>query len=197
MKVKFGMWALCLLFVMALAGTVFVPVVSADENEILIDTNELGAVDEEYLSVVAKIDLKDIKIPDLKFNEKESMIVVDNELSPDENVDSSSLIKAITVNSKSSVSKIPFGSIIYHSKDGITTVFDSDGTQLFSAEDKNAVKVITPQGESPATYVHELPSGFIKRVLDDKAFIFYEGKLSTLGFCIRQIKATSFFIKFY
>ena len=53
MKVKFGMWALCLLFVMALAGTVFVPVVSADENEILIDTNELGAVDEEYLSVVA------------------------------------------------------------------------------------------------------------------------------------------------
>lgn len=177
MKTKFGMRALSLLMVLALAGALFAPVVSAEENEILTDTKEFGPVDEKYLSTVAKIDLNDIKIPDLKFNEKQSMVSVDNELSPDENTDSSSLIKTITVDSESSISKIPFGSIIYHSKNGITTVFDSDGTQLFSAEDKNAAEVITPQGESPATYVHELPSGFIKRVLDDKTFIFYKGEL--------------------
>ncbi|WP_048152483.1 hypothetical protein [Methanolacinia paynteri] len=44
MKTKFGMQALILLLVVALAGAIFVPVVSADEKEQIVDNNDIVAL---------------------------------------------------------------------------------------------------------------------------------------------------------
>ena len=54
---------------------------------------------------------------------------------------------------------IPDGSIIYHSDDGITRIFDSDGKQILMASDETAAKVSTPNGLQPATHVLAVPQG--------------------------------------
>ena len=55
------------------------------------------------------------------------------------------------------ITGIPFGAIVHHSADGITTVFDSAGEQLFSAEDSKSAMVNTPNEPLPATSVFEVP----------------------------------------
>ncbi|MHC1623768.1 MAG: hypothetical protein ACXQTR_04170 [Candidatus Methanospirareceae archaeon] len=54
---------------------------------------------------------------------------------------------------------IPSGSIIYHSTDGITTVYTSDGKPILKARDYDAAMLTIPDGPKPATFVYQFPSG--------------------------------------
>ena len=56
-------------------------------------------------------------------------------------------------------SQIPVGSIIYHSSNGITRVFDSQGKQILIANDNEGELVAAPGGYKPATKIHEIPNG--------------------------------------
>ena len=48
---------------------------------------------------------------------------------------------------------IPEGSIIYHSNDGITTVYDREGNIVLKARDSETARIVTPLGvEMPVTY---------------------------------------------
>src|SRR5690606_32394633 len=53
-------------------------------------------------------------------------------------------------------SQIPVGSIIYHSTNGITRVFDSQGKQILIANDNEGELVAAPGGYKPATKIHEI-----------------------------------------
>jgi len=57
------------------------------------------------------------------------------------------------------VYSIPPGSVIYHSADGITTVYAPDGKIVLKARDSDAARIPTPSGMIPATRVHRYPSG--------------------------------------
>jgi len=57
------------------------------------------------------------------------------------------------------VYSIPPGSVIYHSADGITTVYAPDGKIILKARDSDAARILTPSGMIPATRVHVYPSG--------------------------------------
>lgn len=67
------------------------------------------------------------------------------------------------------------GSIIHHSSDGITTVFTSDGKQYLSAIDAEAKIIATPSGFSPATYLHQVPSGSHIRTDGNVTNVYYNG----------------------
>jgi len=56
-------------------------------------------------------------------------------------------------------SQIPVGSIIYHSTNGITRAFDSQGKQILIANDNEGELVAAPGGYKPATKIHEIPNG--------------------------------------
>jgi hypothetical protein len=55
---------------------------------------------------------------------------------------------------------IPPGSIIYHSTDGITTVYTPEGKVILKAKDSDAAKIPIPGPRDylPATHVYQLPS---------------------------------------
>ncbi|MGA2917167.1 hypothetical protein [Methanoregula sp.] len=54
---------------------------------------------------------------------------------------------------------VPEGSIIHHSANGITYVFDSTGKQILVASDAASTKIATPEGLEPASVVHAVPQG--------------------------------------
>jgi hypothetical protein len=54
---------------------------------------------------------------------------------------------------------IPVGSIIQHSENGITRVFDSEGKQLLLSKDSDSPKVLTPAGYVSAVDVNQIPDG--------------------------------------
>ena len=102
------------------------------------------------------------QIPQLQFDASQEKIVVDNAISlKEENTTAHAAINVEMASIEDDIRNIPRGSIIHHSADGITTVFDKNGIQLFSAEDARAGLVFTPKGAKPATMVHELPSGSV------------------------------------
>jgi hypothetical protein len=55
--------------------------------------------------------------------------------------------------------EIPVGSIIQHSGDGITRVFDSDGKQLLISNDIDSPEIPTPYGFLKAVNVNQIPEG--------------------------------------
>ncbi|PKL57533.1 MAG: hypothetical protein CVV34_07000, partial [Methanomicrobiales archaeon HGW-Methanomicrobiales-5] len=72
---------------------------------------------------------------------------------------------------------IPDGAVIHHSDMGVTTVFDSEGKQLFAANDADAGMVFTPTGYKPATFVNEIPNGSFVDVKGSTIYVSYNGKL--------------------
>jgi hypothetical protein len=99
------------------------------------------------------------QLPVLQFDPSQEKVIVNRELSPVvEEEGSNDTIKRTFMEGTAS-STIPVGSIIYHSKDGITTVFDQTGKQILAAEDSQAEMMQTPVGLIPATHVHTVPSG--------------------------------------
>jgi hypothetical protein len=72
---------------------------------------------------------------------------------------------------------LPAGSIISHTQDGITRVFDRNGTQILVANDSEN-QIPTPGGFQPSTKVLEVPNG---------AFIQADGNMTHIilnGTCI-------------
>lgn len=101
------------------------------------------------VSAEEKIDLNKIETPSFQFDDSQKNTVITGPLSTQPMKD---------------VYTIPEGSIIYHSDDGITRIFDSNGKQILIASDESAEKVSTPNGLQPATHVHAVPQG--ARILD-------------------------------
>lgn len=72
-------------------------------------------------------------------------VVINAPLSPEERED---------------VYHIPPGSIVYHSADGITTIYTPNGKTILKARDSDAAQISVPAGVSaPATYITQSPSG--------------------------------------
>lgn len=100
-------------------------------------------------------------IPELKVNESIETIAISGVLSLQPEWDGS-----VTTG-------IPFGSIMVHTADARTLIFDSDGNQLLSISDELSAKVPTPAGvEKPCTWVHQLPNDSRVYHHDNATFIF-------------------------
>lgn len=131
------------LLALLLAAMAIVPCVSADDEKIS-GPQPAPAV-------------QDIRLPELQFNSTQQKVHITGELHLDRGF--SSVSAAIDSSGTLIDTKIPYGSIIFHADNGITTVFDASGQQLFSADDQTTTKVMTSGKDMPATYVHEIPSG--------------------------------------
>jgi hypothetical protein len=153
------------LLALLLAAMAIVPMVSA------VDQNTAG-VSPDSMSALT-IDVSKIQTPLLQFNTTQMKVVVSGELNP-KDTKSTAMMTNVESSQSSTVPSIPYGAIIYHSKDGVTTVFDSTGKQLFAADDAKAAKLSTG---APATYVHEIPSGSIEQEYQGKTYVTYGGKL--------------------
>lgn len=100
-------------------------------------------------------------IPELKVNESIETIAISSELSLQPEWDGS-----VTTG-------IPFGSIVVHTADAKTLVFDRDGNHLFSISDELSAKIPTPAGvEKPCTWVNQIPGGSRSYHHDNATFIF-------------------------
>ena len=154
MKIKKGMRALSLLMVMALLGAMFVPAVSAETQ-----------FDKE-------INFDSYVIPDLKIDSSLEEIAISGKLSPQLEIGKT----------KDNTYGIPFGSIIEYGIDGITRIYDSEGTHLLSISDKKSEKIATPAGvDKPCTKVCQLPNDSMAYYYENMIFIYnLEGELILL-----------------
>jgi hypothetical protein len=103
--------------------------------------------------------LWDYQLPALQFDPLQERVVVREALSPGTEVVGTPDNLQIPVAKSTGSLTIPAGSIIYYSQNGITTVFDKAGKQIFSADDENAKMVRTQMGMLPATHVKIIPPG--------------------------------------
>lgn len=158
---KIGVVLLALL----LAGMAIVPMVSAEVQPV-------NTVSPNPETVMTAGDGK-IPLPQLQFDKSQEYVIVDNELSPDPNAALPQTDWIISGAKNHTISKFPYGSIIHHSNDGVTTVFTSEGKQLFAAQDVKAALVNSPKGPRPATGIHEVPSG---------AVVTSDGKITTVTY---------------
>lgn len=152
------------LLALLLAGMAIVPMVSAANSETHSSTNPQAPT----------IDVSKIILPQLQFEKSQNMVAVNQGLNPDKNTEFSVFFNTEFKSQNQEISKIPYGSIIYHSRDGITRVFDSSGKQLCAADDAKAAKVFTPQGPQAATFVHEVPGGSFINTQGDRKYTIYE-----------------------
>jgi len=159
MNGKIGMRAFSVLLALLLVSVGVVPVVAFD------------ASDEEQFSLPSgggnAVNLDDIKLPFLQTDDSQEPVIITAELSP---VEGSGAYGP-------GVHEIPSGSIIHHTKDGLTRVYGSDGKQILSAVDSMAKEIATPRGFRPATFVSQVPSG--SRVIhrDNTTYVFHSGDL--------------------
>jgi hypothetical protein len=114
-----------------------------------------------FVPAVSASDESTWKIPPLKFENNCEYQIINAALS--------------TINSDNALN-IPNGSIIYHSPDGITTIFNSDGKHYLSAIDAKAKQIETPTGPKPATCVQEIPSGSSIDVNGNITKVVYNGE---------------------
>lgn len=100
-------------------------------------------------------DFEKYSLPKLTVNKAVEPIPISGALSPESN------------QRVSGVYRIPTGSIIEHTVDGMTLIFDQKGNHFLSISDVRSEKIPTPAGiEKPATMVHQVPND---------ARIYYEG----------------------
>jgi hypothetical protein len=108
----------------------------------------------------AGIDLDHYVIPELKVNDSIETIAISGVLTLQPEWDGSG------------TSGIPFGSIMVHTADDKTLVFDKDGNQLLSISDELSAKVPTPGGfEKPCTWLHQLPNDSRVYHRDNETFV--------------------------
>jgi len=126
-------------------------------------------------------DVSTLTLPQLQFDPSQEKITITRELSPEQNIQLTSTNikskKTTAAYSQASTPTVPYGAIIHHANNGVTTVFDKTGRQLFATDDINAATVTTPQNEAPATFVHEIPSGSIATESQGKTYVFYQDSL--------------------
>ncbi len=150
-----------MLLALLLAAMVMVPMVSAES-----ETKD-----------VKKLDGEQVILPQLQFDASQQKILLSDELTLEDPL-SASQTKQSLVSAKDGKSGIiPEGAIIHHSDMGVTTVFDSEGKQLFAANDADAGMVFTPTGYKPATFVNEIPNGSFVDVKGSTIYVSYNGKL--------------------
>ena len=130
-----------ILLAFLLAAMVMVPMVSA--------TNSIP-------NVASARTISAVPLPQLQVNTSQPIVAVNGELSPGKSVQTA---KTTTPQITAEVS-IPYGAIIRHANN-ITTVFDQNGNQVLSANDAQAETVHTIHGDSPVTFVHEVPNGSV------------------------------------
>jgi hypothetical protein len=118
-------------------------------------------------------------LPKLRFDTAQPKIIVSSALSPaiDEVTETLQRRQKAAPPDHTDIYSVPQGAIIHHAAEGITTVFDENGFQLFSAEDGSAGQVSTPRGYRPATMVHELPSGSVLYPSGNITFIVFNDKV--------------------
>lgn len=159
------MWACSVLLALLLVSGVVVPAAAFDES------------DEELVSLPSEgknaVNLDDIKIPDLQTEDSQEPVIITAELSPVEGSGTCDL----------GIHEIPSGSIIHHTKDGLTRVYSSDGKQILSAVDSMAKEIATPRGFRPATFVSQVPSGSHVIHQDNATYVFRNGDLILTVLC--------------
>ena len=97
-----------------------------------------------------------ISLPSLHFDSSQSKVIVTGDLSPAQNF--KFVQRTLMTTSQNSEKKsIPFGAIIYHAHN-ITTVFDATGQQILLTDDNQSEIIHTFKGDSPATFIHEVPN---------------------------------------
>lgn len=69
---------------------------------------------------------------------------------------------------------LPAGAVIYHGTDGMTRVFDANGTQILLAND-SADMMPTPGGLLPATKVLQVPDGALVQADGNMTYIIQNG----------------------
>jgi len=72
-----------------------------------------------------------------------------------------------SLSKEENLTSIPTGSIIQHSDDGITRVFDSNGNQLIRSVDSDSPKIPTPKGLTSAVNINQIPDGSYVQVNDN------------------------------
>jgi hypothetical protein len=155
-----------ILLALLLAAMAMVPCVSAgDQTENAVISDEIAAV---------AVNNNPVQLPQLHYDKTQPNIILTRELVLNADVRTDQIKKEVEVSQTPVITGIPFGAIVHHSADGITTVFDSTGKQLFSAEDSKSALVNTPNEPLPATSVFEVPDKSL--IVENKSIInvFYE-----------------------
>ena len=81
------------------------------------------------------------------------------QLKPDDSQTESAIQNGFSLSENENARIIPEGSIIQHSDNGITRVFDSKGKQLLISKESNSRKILTPMGYISALNVNQIPNG--------------------------------------
>ena len=149
-----------ILLALLLAAMVMVPMVNAAE-----------ATAQDALPMnPAIIDASKIQIPKLQIDDTQPNVIVNHQFEVNESTTVSPVTGQLQQSSDQTFTKIPVGAIIYHYQSGITRVFDKQGTQILSANDKESPLEFTPGGdEKPATFICSVSNG---------AFINYQGNIT-------------------
>jgi hypothetical protein len=111
------------------------------------------------------------QLPPLQFDPLQERIIVNEVLKAETEMTGTLIDPKRTAAVSPGTSTIPAGSIIYYSADGVTTVFDKSGIQLFSANDAQAAMIPTPVGMIPATHVNTVPSGSYEYYSENATYI--------------------------
>jgi hypothetical protein len=117
------------------------------------------------------------QLPPLQFEPLQEKVRVNEVLKAEPEMTGTLIDPKRTAAVNSGTSTIPSGSIIYYSADGVTTVFDKNGIQLFSADDAQAAMIPTPAGMLPATHVHTFPSGSNVYHSGNVSYIIYNNEM--------------------
>lgn len=117
------------------------------------------------------------QLPALQFDPLQERVVVREALSPGAEVGGTPNSLQTPVAKSTGSLTIPAGSIIYYSQDGITTVFDKAGKQIFSADDEKAKMIRTQMGMLPATHIKIIPSGSGVYHLENATYVVYNNDI--------------------
>jgi hypothetical protein len=159
-----------ILLALLLAAMVMVPLVSAIGQDVLMSP----ATDFANQTM----DVTKIQIPSLNADSSQAPVTLTSELTLDQTI-KSPMVASLAATPSSDAVKIPYGAIIRHSADGMTTVFDSTGKQLFSASDAKAAIIDTPNGPARATHVLEVPDKSVIIDAGQKMYVFKDKALLT------------------
>jgi hypothetical protein len=151
-----------ILLAFLLAAMAMVPMVSATGQDVTMTPGS------DFANQT--MDVTKIQVPVLNTDTSQTPITLTNEMTLDQTTKSLQITPLAIVAPNQGPVKIPYGVIIRHSTDGLTTVFDSTGKQLFSASDSKAALINTPDGPVPATHIQEVPD---KSVIVDTGKIIY------------------------
>jgi len=116
---------------------------------------------EDITSVPSARNVSEPPLPPLHFNDSQEKVTVQNGFG---------LIQ------EPGVTEIPIGSVIYHSSNGETRVFDENGNQLLRIGDNNSTKISTTRGKISAAKILNIPNGVLIKSNDNITQIFRNDK---------------------